>query len=208
MKVRHPRVERLKHGRMDALPEIALFARYPEPGAAKTRLIPALGPEQAAQTHRLLVERTLATMRKGNLPFRLHFTGAKASDFAAWLGDDVPLVEQGEGGLGERMARVPAPAILLGSDIPDLTPRHLREAADALASHDLVVGPAKDGGYYLLGFKVPVHFLFEDMEWGTETVLAITLRRARARGMSVAMLEVLADCDRPADLSQWPDLLP
>ena len=193
---------------MDTLPQIALFARYPEPGVAKTRLIPAVGPEQAAQIHRLLVERTLATLRKGKLAFAVHYTGAGVTQFTAWLGEDVRLVEQGEGGLGERMVCVPAPAILLGSDIPDLTPRHLHEAANALAKNDLVIGPARDGGYYLLGFRAPVPFLFEDMEWGTETVLATTLRRAKARNMSVAMLEVLADCDRPADLAQWPDLLP
>jgi len=189
-------------------PCIALFARYPEAGEAKTRLIPAIGPEQAAQTHRMLVERTLRTVGNSGLPFALHYTGAEASRFAEWLGEEVPLIEQAKGGLGERMAIVTAPAILLGADIPDLTPRHLREAANALANNDLVVGPARDGGYYLLGFKAPVPFLFEDMEWGTETVLATTLRRAKARGMSVAMLEMLSDCDRPADLAQWPDLLP
>ena len=192
---------------MDVPPRIALFAKYPTPGAAKTRLIPALGPEQAAQTHRLLVERTLQTVERSGLPFALLITGAEPSLFGEWLGEDVVLVDQGEGGLGERMARVPAPAILLGADIPDLTPRHLHEAAEALVSHDLVLGPAKDGGYYLIGYKAPVPFLFEDMEWGTEVVLATTLRRAKAHGMSVAMLEMLADCDHPADLSQWPDLL-
>lgn len=194
-------------GGSPSLPQIALFARYPVAGEAKTRLIPALGPEQAAQTHRLLVERTIATIGKSGLPFALHHTGAEEAAFAEWLGADVALVPQGEGGLGERLARVPPPAILLGADIPDLTPRHLREAAEALSANDLVIGPARDGGYYLLGFSEPVPFLFEDMAWGTETVLATTLRRARARGMKVAMLEILADCDRPADLSQWPELL-
>jgi len=106
-----------------------------------TRLIPALGPDGAARVHRLLVERTLATIRASGLPFAVHCTGAPLADFAAWLGD-VELVEQGEGDLGARLTRVRAPAILLGADVPGLTAAHLTAAASALTQHEVVIGPA------------------------------------------------------------------
>lgn len=186
-------------------PKVALFARYPAPGQAKTRLIPALGPDGAARVHRLLVERTLATIGASGLPFAVHCTGAPLADFAAWLGD-VELVEQGEGDLGARLTRVAAPAILLGADVPDLTAAHLTTAARALEQNEVVIGPAADGGYYLLGFTQPVPFLFTAMPWGTAQVLDETLARLSQRQIAPQLLDVLADCDRPEDLAHWPEL--
>ncbi|RIV81641.1 glycosyltransferase [Aurantiacibacter xanthus] len=192
---------------MDALrPTVALFAKYPRAGAVKTRLAPALGEEGAAQLHRQLVERTLATVRASGLDYVLYASGAPLGDFAAWLGDDVPLAEQGEGDLGARLARVPAPAILLGADIPDLAADHLRAGAEALAQVPVAIGPAEDGGYYLLAFREPVPFLFDGMEWGVSTVRAETERRLSERGVEWRSLPMLSDCDRPEDLARWPEL--
>lgn len=192
-----------------AAPRVALFARYPEPGRAKTRLIPALGAEGAAALHRRLTERTLKTVRASGLPFELRHTGAPAEAFRAWLGDGVPLVEQGEGDLGVRMASAAAapPVILAGSDVPDLAPRHLLAAAEALRERRAVIGPAEDGGYCLLGLREAMPFLFEPMEWGTGTVFATTMARFAAHGVSPAVLEPLADLDRPEDLARWPGLV-
>ena len=187
-------------------PKVALFARYPVPGQAKTRLIPALGAEGAARLHRLLVERTLATIRASGLSFAVHCTGAPLADFAQWLGADVQLVDQGEGDLGARLARVAAPAILLGADVPDLHASHLSAAAAAMAAGETVIGPAEDGGYYLLGFSQPVPFLFSAMPWGTAGVLDETLARLRQRHIAPRLLDMLADCDLPEDLARWPDL--
>jgi len=184
---------------------VRLFARFPVPGEAKTRLIPALGAAGAAALHRRLVERTIATVHQADLPLAIRITGAPAADFAEWLGD-VTLEEQGEGDLGERMARVPAPAILLGADVPDLTPLHLRRAADALATHEVAIGPATDGGYYLLAFRRPVPALFAPMPWGTGSVFAETVRRMEAGGVTHTVLHPLDDCDRPDDLARWPEL--
>ncbi len=188
-------------------PRIALFARYPTPGAAKTRLIPALGAEGAARVHRRLVERTIATIRTSGAPFALWFTGASRAEFAAWLGEDVELFEQGDGDLGERLARVPAPAILLGADVPDLQAQYLQLAVEGLKANDAVIGPALDGGYYLLGFNRSVPFLFTDMPWGTGAVLEETMARLAARRLTVLVLEPLGDCDRPEDLEFHPELL-
>lgn len=187
-------------------PKVALFARYPVPGQAKTRLIPALGVDGAARLHRVLVERTIATIRASGLPFAVHCTGAPLADFAGWLGEDVALVDQGEGDLGARLARVAAPAILLGADVPDLLPKHLVAAAAALEAGDMVIGPAADGGYYLLGYRQPVPFLFAAMPWGTSAVLAETLARLRQRDIAPHLLDMLADCDLPQDLARWPEL--
>jgi len=189
-------------------PKIALFARYPVPGRAKTRLVPAMGEQGAAHVHRLLVERTLATMRASSLPFAVWTTGASHAQFAQWLGDDVALVEQGEGDLGARLARVPAPAIVLGADIPGLTAQHLQDAARALEEVPVVIGPASDGGYYLLGFRQEVPFLWSDMEWGTATVLRHTEARLEEHNVAFRLLGELDDCDRPEDLAKWPGLAP
>lgn len=186
--------------------KIALFARFPVAGMAKTRLIPAVGAVGAADLHQRLVERTIATMRESGLPFEVHITGAPPADFAKWLGGDVPLVEQGEGDLGERLARVSAPAILLGADIPDLEAHHLTAAAKALENVPIAIGPVDDGGYYCLGFRDPVPFLFGDMDWGTDGVFAETAKRLDARGLAYQKLETLRDLDRPDDLLHWPDL--
>ena len=190
------------------LPTIALFAKFPVPGRAKTRLVPAVGEEGAAQVHRLLVERTLATMRESGLPFAVWTTGADHADFADWLGDDVPLIEQGEGDLGARLAQVPAPAILLGADIPGLTSQHLQDAARALEKSQVVIGPASDGGYYLLGFRDDVPFLWTDMPWGTDTVRERTEKLLQDHKVAYRLLDELDDCDRPEDLAKWPDLVP
>ncbi|WP_206675229.1 TIGR04282 family arsenosugar biosynthesis glycosyltransferase [Alteripontixanthobacter muriae] len=188
-------------------PHLALFARYPEPGQCKTRLIPALGQRGAADMHRKLVERTLAVMRASGLPFTVWITGAAAEAFRQWLGPDVDLQEQGPGDLGDRLARVPAPMILIGADIPDLTADHLRSAVTALQEAPFVMGPAEDGGYYLLGCAQAAPFLFTAIAWGGDTVAAETRHRIAARGMDCVKLEPLADLDRPEDLHRWPGLL-
>ncbi|GGI78226.1 hypothetical protein GCM10007973_13680 [Polymorphobacter multimanifer] len=183
------------------LPKLAVFARFPTPGAAKTRLIPALGATGAAALHRRLVEDTLAVVRMSGLDFALHITGADAEAFITWLGE-VPLVAQGEGDLGARLARVRCPCLLIGTDCPDLTPDHLREAAALVAAGTPCIGPAEDGGYWLLGLPRPRPDLFEDMAWGTDSVFAAT----HARLPEAVLLPMLADLDRPEDLARWPGL--
>ncbi len=181
---------------------IAIFARAPTPGEAKTRLIPALGPAGAAALHAALVEHTLGVVRASGLPYALHFTGAPEATFRAWLGADVPLIPQASGDLGARLAAVPAPCILIGSDCPDLTPAHLHEAAAALSAGRPAFGPAEDGGYWLLALPTPNPQAFQNIDWGTAQVAAQTLPRLE----HPVILDTLADCDRPQDLPRWPHL--
>lgn len=183
---------------------VALFTRWPEAGKAKTRLIPALGAQGAADLHRRLTERTVATVRAAGLHLEIRSTGADPALFRDWLDVD-SVVDQGEGDLGERLARTAEqlPVLLLGADIPGLLPQHLADAAAALVHHPAVIGPAADGGYWLLGLAVPMPAVFRDMEWGTGSVLATTLARLPAE---TPQLETLSDLDTPEDLAQWPGL--
>lgn len=190
-------------------PRVVLFTRYPEPGHAKTRLIPALGAERAAQLHRALTERTVQTVRSSGLMLELRTTGAPIAAFEEWLVSE-SIVDQGEGNLGERLARAgpPYPTIFIGSDAPDLTPALLRQAADALDGASAVIGPAEDGGYWLLGLSHAVDCMFEGVSWGTSIVFRQTIDRLTAAGIDPVLLPELADCDRPEDLARWPGLLP
>ncbi|HEX8383413.1 MAG TPA: TIGR04282 family arsenosugar biosynthesis glycosyltransferase [Sphingomonas sp.] len=191
------------------VPRVVIFTRFPEPGRAKTRLIPALGPEGAAAMHRLLTERTLRAVRASGLPHQLRVTGAPIAAFAEWLGT-VEVVDQGEGDLGERLARAgpPYPTLFIGADAPDLGPDLLIRAADALATHAAAIGPAEDGGYWLLGLARPIEAVFRSVAWGTDAVFDQTLARLAEAGARPMLLPRLADCDRPEDIARWPDLLP
>lgn len=187
---------------------LVIFTRFPVPGRAKTRLIPALGADGAAALHRRLAEHTLVEARASGLAIELRTTGGTTSDFAEWLGADLANVEQGDGDLGARMQRaaLPAPVLFIGSDLPDLSAAHLMQAATHLKHGRDVIGPAEDGGYWALGLVAPADDLFQDMPWSTDLVFARTLERLRAHGREPAILPTLADCDVPEDLARWPEL--
>ena len=189
-------------------PLIAIFTKWPTPGAAKTRLIPAIGAAAAAKMHARLVERTLTAVRACGLRFEVRSTGASTEAFTKWLGTDVRVVDQGGGDLGERLARVPAPVLLIGADAPDLTPGLLCMAKTALEKTPATIGPAADGGYWLLGIARAMPHLFTSMAWSTDSVAAETIRRLRCDGITPIILPTLHDCDRPEDLVRWPDLAP
>ncbi len=195
---------------------LLLFTRYPRPGQTKTRLIPALDADGAAFVQRQMTEQVLATARQFSaLPGRrleICSTGADFRTLGLWLGFDLKYFDQGEGGLGQRLLRVVGDAfvrgatsvIVIGSDCPALPVGYLDEAAQALASKtDLVLGPAHDGGYYLIGLNRVAASLFENIPWGTENVLAATLKAASRLDWRVLQLPPLADIDRPEDLIFW-----
>ena len=192
------------------MPEIRLhiFCRWPEPGKAKTRLIPDFGPEGAAAIYTKLLAHTVEVARESGIPFELRATGAEPDVFRSALGEELRVIDQGEGDLTDKLARVPAPAIVIGSDCPGLTPQHLWAAHDTLATEEMVIGPASDGGYYLLGYNNDARFAFENMPWSTDKVFEETLRRFVARGIRPAVMPELSDIDTAADLEDWPDFLP
>lgn len=195
---------------------LILFSRYPRPGQTKTRLIPALGSAGAATFQQQLTETVaaLALDWQANQPHRqleVRFTGATAQAMQQWLGDAACYCDQGSGDLGQRMAIALQTAladaaervVLIGSDCPFLTQPLLEQAFQALRWHDLVLGPALDGGYYLIGLRHPHPELFQGIDWGSERVLAQTRAIAQHLDLSWQELTPLRDLDRPEDLSYW-----
>lgn len=205
----------------DLSEKLIIFTRFPQAGTTKTRLIPALGAIGAADLQRRLSERTVRLGRelagRRGAALELCYDGGDAVRVGAWLGMDLLMAPQGGGDLGERMARAFARAwqdgcgrvVLVGADCPALSVEILQSAFTALADQDLVLGPAVDGGYYLLGLSRPAPELFENQPWGDRALLAATLDVARWAGLSMQLLEELADIDRPEDLQHlgdYPDL--
>jgi rSAM/selenodomain-associated transferase 1 len=194
---------------------IIIFTRFPEPGSTKTRLIPVLGPEGACRLHRELTEKIVARVRRFKksypLMIEIHFTGGSREQMAGWLGTDLDYVIQAEGDLGARMEEAFQKGfrqgwervVLIGSDLPDLTPAILRESFKRLNDHELVLGPARDGGYYLIGLKTRRPELFgNSIVWGSKEVLIETLLTADRLGLRTALLVGLRDVDRPEDLNE------
>jgi uncharacterized protein len=198
---------------MTAASRLCIFTRFPTPGEAKTRLIPALGAEGAAALHRRLTERAVGELLKCGRPVEVWTTGAPVKAFATWLSsplreEELVIRDQGAGDLGARMLRAigEGPAIIVGSDIPGMTAAHVLHAAALLDVADAVFGPATDGGYWLVGMRRPLPPLFADMAWGGAGVLTETRRRAALHGFSVADADMLDDLDTPEDLARWPGL--
>jgi rSAM/selenodomain-associated transferase 1 len=199
---------------------LIIFTRYPEPGKAKTRLIPALGAEAAAELHRQMTQWTLAQVKllqqSHPLTIEVWFAGGDLAHMQTWLGEDLQYQPQPEGDLGERIAQafqiafnqgVRATAIV-GTDCPELTTALLSEAFQALQQTDLVLGPATDGGYYLIGLRRFVPDLFRAIAWSTERVFQQTVEIANHLSLSLTCLPTLTDVDRPEDLSAWEQATP
>lgn len=187
-----------------------LLARAPVAGRVKTRLIPALGAQGACDLQQLLLERALQLPASGFTERFLwldDLPGAELqalADAQAWT-----LVEQPVGDLGERMRRIATlgladsdAVILIGNDCPALDGAYLQAACRALQEQSVVIGPAEDGGYVLLGLRRMVPTLFSDMPWGTEQVFDLTLQRLQQLDWHPALLPALWDVDRPEDLSR------
>jgi rSAM/selenodomain-associated transferase 1 len=188
--------------------EIAILARAPLAGQAKTRLIPLLGADGAARLQGWLLARAVATAAAADLgPIVLWCAGPPDHpDFRQCLGaGKVSLRAQPEGDLGVRMlaaaaaAKSPGGVLIIGTDCPMLTPALLREAAEALRAHDAVVFPAEDGGYVLIGMRRPAPELFAGIEWSTERVMAQTRERLLGLGWSWIEPATLWDVDRRGD---------
>ena len=188
------------------------------PGAAKTRLIPALGAEGAARLQRWMLQRTVAMALVADVgPVSLWCAGDPAHpDFAVCRAfGRVDLQPQPEGDLGERMlaaiasSSTPAGTLVIGTDCPALGAAQLRESARALGDHDAVVIPAEDGGYVLIGMKTPAPEAFAGVDWGSARVMAQTRQRLAALGWRWQEADPLWDVDLPQDLDRlfagYPD---
>lgn len=199
---------------------VAILAKAPVAGFAKTRLIPVLGADGAAALQARLIARAVATACAAAIgPVTLWATPDEAHPaFVAMRAHGIALARQGDGDLGARMlaaiAAANGPSLVIGTDCPVLTPDHLRTAADILrGGADAVVVPAEDGGYALIGMRAPEPSVFSAMRWSTPDVMDETRRRLRALGLSWQEPVTLWDVDVPADIARMKtvglgDLIP
>lgn len=192
---------------------LVIFAKAPVPGKVKTRLSPPLSPQQAAAIQEASLRDVVERARGSAADLRIHY--ADGDGAAAWFGEtfaDVEALPQGAGGLGRRLSRVfeggfdsgLSRLVVIGSDSPTLPPDELDAAFEALRTVDVAIGPASDGGYYLVGLHARAwpraRSLFRNVPWSTSAVFAATTAQAAAAELEVRVLRAWYDIDRPDDL--------
>jgi len=199
---------------------LIVFTRYPEPGTTKTRLIPLIGAEGAADLQRKMTEHTLSQVKRLStscgIAVEIRYEGGDKNLMQTWLGQDFEYRPQGSGDLGQRMKRSfqdafragATTAVIIGTDIPEITEGIIQKAFDVLQQKNMALGPAKDGGYYLIGLQKnslsqAVPDLFTGITWGIRDVFKKTIKIAKHSGLSFTLLDVLKDVDHPEDLMIW-----
>ena len=188
-----------------------VFVKAPRVGQVKTRLARAIGPEAACAAYERMAETLLANV-SGLRNVVLRFTPDDAEkEITRWMQPSWVLQSQGAGDLGDRMNAAFQDAfsqgakrvVLIGSDCPVVTPNDINEAWDALGSFDVVLGPAVDGGYWLIGLRAVQQHLFEGIKWSSPEVFEATLRRTKELGLKVQLLRTLADVDTEQDWKRF-----
>jgi rSAM/selenodomain-associated transferase 2/rSAM/selenodomain-associated transferase 1 len=199
---------------------LIIFTRYPETGTTKTRMIPILGAKGAANLQREMTEHVLSQMvgpaASNDVAIEIRYEGGNEDLMRRWLGSELEYVLQKGDDLGERMQQAfedafesgATSAVIIGTDIPDLTGRVIKNAFNVLKQKKMVLGPAKDGGYYLIGFPKNVFSpvvddLFAGIKWGEKDVLKKTINAVKSLGISYTLVDELDDVDRPEDLFIW-----
>ncbi len=196
---------------------LVIFAKAPIPGQVKTRLCPPLTPDEAATLHGSFVldtlERTKAAVSKFKLPLDRYLACAPSSAHVFFKimeeRQGVRVIDQAGDDLGARMNQVfetlfahkYTQVVIVGTDVPSLPLEQYKQAFTLLGSHDLVLGPALDGGYYLIGLNRPTPALFTGIPWSTEQVLTLTQEKARALGLRTSVLAPWRDIDTISDLN-------
>ena len=195
---------------------LVIFAKAPIPGQVKTRLCPPLTPDEAASLHGSFVidmlERTKVAVAKLKLPFDRYLACAPSSALVFFQimeeRQGVKLIDQIGDDLGARMSQAFAAmfargyqrVLIVGTDVPSLPLDHYKQTLTLLESHDLVLGPALDGGYYLIGLKRAAPDLFVGMPWSTERVLEMTREKATTLGLKTALIAPWRDVDTIEDV--------
>ena len=187
---------------------VAILAKAPVPGAVKTRLVMMLGVDGAAALQDRFIRRTVDTAAQAATgPITLWTDPNERHPVFRTLAErySLTLARQPSGDLGARMlaaiVQASGPTLVIGTDCPTLTAAHLRDCADALRSGaEVVVIPADDGGYVLIGMRKPLPDLFADMAWGTDSVMTETRRRLTQLGLPWREPAQLWDVDRPTDV--------
>lgn len=195
-------------------PENALivFVRYPETGKVKTRLAEETDNRFACSFYKLCAENTFSEISSlANFDKYIFYTDEKyRAQIAEWTKNKFSYALQEGSDLGERMYNAFEhvlkhynKAIIIGTDIPDLFKEIIESAGEMLEQNDFVIGPSKDGGYYLLGIKKNYKELFENIEWSSDSVFDSTIRKAKTLNLKIGRLQSLQDIDNLSDLNNW-----
>jgi rSAM/selenodomain-associated transferase 1 len=214
--MKQPSAQKPDNSRLTSHAALVIFAKAPIPGEVKTRLCPPLTPDEAATLHGSFVldmlERTKLSVATLQLPFHRYLACSPSSDLVFFKimeeRQGVRLLDQVGEDLGRRMHRIflnlfakgYEQVIIVGTDVPTLPLSVYQEAFAMLGRSDMVLGPALDGGYYLIGLKQPAEQLFTRVPWSTDQVLAVTQQNAKALGLSVGLTTLWRDVDTITDL--------
>jgi rSAM/selenodomain-associated transferase 1 len=194
---------------------LIVFVKYPAPGAVKQRLAQHIGPDAAAKIYRQMAEAVVnntAPQAAADYAVEICFDPKDDKHLVrSWLTSSNRLSAQQGAGLGARMLNAFICAfesgfkrvILIGSDCPDISRQIILQGFAQLQYKDIVIGPAYDGGYYLIGLRQPREEVFQDIEWGTEKVFQQTCDKIKASGLSFGLLPTLRDVDRVEDLKYY-----
>jgi len=195
---------------------LIIFAKYPEPGRVKTRLAAELGDAEAVRVYRACAEMVLAETDSpgGSAGYDValaFWPPEKINEMRLWIGPEIKIAPQQGHDLGSRMQHAFAVGftggyekiIIIGADCPAVTQELISKAFVLLDSQDAVIGPAADGGYYLIGLRHTMSALFDKISWGTELVCNQTLAHCRALNITCALLPELRDIDRIEDLDYY-----
>ncbi|MCP3942352.1 MAG: glycosyltransferase [Desulfobacteraceae bacterium] len=193
---------------------VIVFLRAPEIGRVKTRLARDLGDEKTLVLYKKFVQTTLSAVEKSGMDHRICFFPAHGQSLVEdWLGKDHIYMFQAGDDLGYRMSNALSfvfgqgaqKAILIGTDIPDISADHLLEAQSRLNEKDVVIGPSLDGGYWLIGFQRNRFCLdlFSQIDWGTDSVFSTTIEKCKVAGLSTGILPTLQDIDTLEDLQSF-----
>ena len=191
--------------------KLVIFLKAPRLGTVKTRLAASLGHAAALSAYKKITERLFKNLRR--LPgVQIRFSPDDAEpEVREWLGNGFDFQPQGSGDLGERLYRAfeetfsagNERVVVIGSDCPYVTKNDVRAAFDCLETHDAVLGPANDGGYWLIGLRARQPALFKNIKWSTESVLKETLSRAGKTKLNVHLLRTLDDIDTAEDWERF-----
>lgn len=187
---------------------VLVFQKNEVLGKVKTRLAAGLGETQALEIYRQLLDKTYFALRNISVPIWTYFSDFIPENPTYPAGNQMVQVGQD---LGERMKNAFAGCfesgmkkiVLIGTDCPSLEGKHIIQAIEALDQSDLVLGPARDGGYYLIGMSRRADFLFEGITWSSELVLSQTLALAAEQGLQTSLLPVLEDIDTLEDWERY-----
>ncbi len=212
-----PKILNYKYNRMKSINKkaVIIFSKYPRKGEVKTRLAKTLGNDFATLFYKNCAEHTFAeTLKlatKNVTPFLFYSNQKDKQKINSWVNKKFTLYSQAGGDLGERMKNAfnsifslgIEKVIIIGSDLPDISAKIISDAFDLLDSNDVVIGPAFDGGYYLLGLNKMVTALFEGISWSSSEVLNSTISKLNSLNLTYHLLPKLLDIDTEADIVNW-----